>query len=48
MEELGIPLEAVKANGRFADVHLSIADRLPENANEKLESVLVTVNEERE
>jgi len=48
IEELGIPLAAVKVKGRFADVHLSIADRLPENASEKLESVLITVNEERE
>ena len=46
-EELGVSLAAVKAKGEFTDVHLSIADRLPENATEKLESVLVTVNEER-
>ena len=46
-QELGVSLAAVKAKGEFTDVHLSIADRLPENPSEKLESVLVTVNEER-
>jgi len=47
-EELRIPLAAVKMEGRFSDVHLSIADRLPTNSSEKLESILITVNEERE
>lgn len=47
-EELGVSLAAVKVKGRFTDVHLSIADRLPKNANEKLESALIAVNEERE
>ena len=47
-EELRIPLAAVKVEGRFSDVHLSIADRLPTNSSEKLESILVTVSEERE
>ena len=47
-EELGVSLAAVKGKGNFGDVHLSIADRLPESATEKLESVLVTVNEEGE
>ena len=47
-EDLGLPLAAVKIEGTFTDVHLSIADRLPENPTEKLESVLVTVDGERE
>ena len=45
VEDLGLPLAAVKIGGKFTDVHLSIADRLPESPTEKLESVLVTVVE---
>lgn len=46
--QLGIPLAAVKANGKFADVDLSIADKLPTNPSEKLESALITVSGEQE
>jgi len=48
MEELGVPLAAVEVEGEFTDIHLSIADRLPENPGEKLKSMLINVNEERE
>jgi alpha-acetolactate decarboxylase len=46
--ELGIPLAAIKVNGKFIDVDLSIADRLPTNSSEKLKSTLVTIGEEQE
>lgn len=46
--ELGIPLAAIKVNGKFIDVDLSIADKLPKNPSEKLKSTLITVSEEQE
>jgi alpha-acetolactate decarboxylase len=46
--ELGIPLVAIKVNGEFVDVDLSIADQLPKNPSEKLNSTLITVSEEQE
>jgi len=46
--ELGIPLAAIKVNGEFADVDLSIADKLPTNSSENLKSTLVTVSQEQE
>ncbi len=46
--ELGIPLAAIKVNGKFIDIDLSIADKLPTNSSEKLKSTLVTINEEQE
>jgi alpha-acetolactate decarboxylase len=46
--ELGIPLAAIKVNGKFIDVDLSIADSLPTNPSEKLKSALITVSEEQE
>ena len=46
--ELDIPLAAFKVNGDFADVDLSIADRLPTNPNEKLQNTLVTISDEQE
>jgi alpha-acetolactate decarboxylase len=48
MVELNIPLAAVKIEGRFNNVDLSIADRLPARPNETLKSTLLTVSEERE
>lgn len=46
--ELNIALAAIKVNGKFVDVDLSIADRLPANSSEKLKSTLVIVSEEQE
>ena len=46
--ELGIPLAAVTVNGKFTDVDLSIADKLPTNPSEKLKSTLITVSQEQE
>jgi alpha-acetolactate decarboxylase len=45
--ELGIPLAAIKVNGNFSDVDLSIADELPANPAETLKSTLVTVKAEQ-
>jgi alpha-acetolactate decarboxylase len=46
--ELGIPLAAVKIDGEFIDIDISIADKLPTNPSEKLKSTLVTIGEEQE
>jgi alpha-acetolactate decarboxylase len=48
LSELGIPLAAIKVNGNFNDVDLSIADQLPASPAELLKSALVTVSEEQE
>ncbi|MBM3148793.1 MAG: acetolactate decarboxylase [Chloroflexi bacterium] len=47
-KELGMPLAAVRAKGRFNGVKLSIADRLPANADEKVQWIVVTVDDGRE
>jgi len=46
--ELGIPLAAIKVNGKFTDVALSIADKLLTSPSEKLNSTLITVSEKQE
>ena len=46
--ELGIPLAAIKINGKFTDVDLSIADKLPTSPSEKLKSTLTTINQEQD
>ena len=46
--ELGIPLAAIKVNGMFINVDLSIADKLPANPSEELKSTLVTVGKAQE
>jgi alpha-acetolactate decarboxylase len=48
LAELGIPLAAIRVNGEFVDVELSIAGRLPTNPSEQLKSTLVTVSDEQE
>lgn len=48
LTELSIPLAAIQIEGKFKDVDLSIADRLPQNPNEKLQATLLTVNEEED
>jgi alpha-acetolactate decarboxylase len=48
LDELGIPLAAIKVNGTFVDVDVSIADRLPTSPSEKLESTLTTVSPEQD
>jgi len=46
--ELSIPLAAIKINGSFINVDLSIADKLPANSSEELKSTLVTVSQAQE
>ena len=48
LTELSIPLAAIQIEGTFTDVELSIADRLPQNPNEKLQATLLTVGDEEE
>jgi hypothetical protein len=47
-KELEIPLAAVKIEGKFSNVSLSVADKLPTNPSEKLKGVTVPVGEERQ
>jgi len=46
--ELRIPLAAIKINGSFINVDLSIADKLPTNSSEELKSTLVIVSQAQE
>jgi len=48
LTELGIPLAAIRIEGKFSDVDLSIADRLPQNPTETLQATLITIKEEQE
>jgi alpha-acetolactate decarboxylase len=46
--ELNVPLAAIRVNGTFDNVDLSIADKLPTNPSEKLKSMLITVSQEQD
>jgi len=46
--DIGAPLAVIEINGKFSDVDLSIADRLPLDPGETLKSALVTVSQEGE
>jgi alpha-acetolactate decarboxylase len=46
LTELSVPLAAIQIEGKFGNVDLSIADRLPQNPQEKLQATLLTVDEE--
>jgi alpha-acetolactate decarboxylase len=48
LTELSVPLAAIQIEGKFTDVDLSIADRLPQNPNEQLQATLLTVSEEED
>ena len=46
--ELDVPLAAIRVNGTFDSVDLSIADKLPTSPSEKLKSTLTTVSQEQD
>ena len=46
--ELNVPLAAIRVNGTFDNVDLSIADKLPTNPSEKLQSTLITISQEQD
>ena len=48
LTELSVPLAAIQIEGKFTNVDLSIADRLPRNPQEKLQATLLTVSEEED
>jgi len=47
-KDLGVPLAAVIAKGKFDRVTFSVADKLPTNPSEKVDNVIVQVNEGQE
>lgn len=46
--ELGIPLAAIRVNGTFVNVDLSIADKLPTSPSENLKSTLTTISQKQD